>query len=132
MIFLSNSKSTLIKPLIYGLISAVITSFIMMLIGALVVKNFDLDEIGVLIISLISMSTGAFVGGFIAAKINKQKGFLVGILNGIAFFILNTVLAFILNTDSMTIISVIKVILFVITSMIGGIIGVNYSRKRKI
>ena len=133
MIFLYSSKvvkNQMIKPLLSGFLVSVIASLIITVICAVAATNLSVSDDGLLIMSLICMSLGAFFGGMAAAKIYKEKGFLIGALNGVIFFFLTTVISFALNADTMTYISLIKFIIFTLSSMIGGVIGVNMKRKR--
>ncbi len=128
----SFSKYNLIKPLTVGLIFSVIVSLIIMLISAVAVTNLDANEETVMILSITSMSIGAFFGGIVSAKLFRQKGFLVGALNGIIFFFLITFISFIVSQEPVSAVSLIKLITFVLSSVIGGIVGVNTAKKRKI
>lgn len=133
MIFLLSSKVLKIgmfKPLVFGFIASAITSILVIVVGAIAATNLTISDDGILIIALVSMSIGAFFGGLISAKLLKEKGLLIGALNGLVFFFITTIISFTVNMESMTIISLIKLILFVICSMIGGVIGVNTSKKR--
>lgn len=122
----------IIKPLIISLSVSVVSSLIFMLLGAVAVTNLNVGEDTVLIFAILSMSIGVFFGGFFGAKFYKKKGYLIGGLNGFFFFLIITLISLILNNSPITVISLFKLILFVISSIIGGIIGVNTSRKRKI
>ena len=123
-------KNQMIKPLLWGFAVSVISSVLITVVCAVAATNISVSDDGLLIMSLVCMSLGAFFGGIAAAKIYKEKGFLIGALNGAIFFFLSTVISFALNADAMTLISLIKLIIFTLSSMIGGVIGVNIKRKR--
>ena len=126
------SKYNLLKPLIVGLIVSVVFSLIFMLVFAIAATSLDVNENTILIFSIISMSLGAFTGGLASAKILKQKGFLVGAINGVVFFFLITFISFAVSQAPVSAVSLIKLITFVLSSVLGGIIGVNTTKKRKI
>ncbi len=126
------SKYNLLKPLIVGLIVSVVFSLIFMLVFALAATSLDVNENTILIFSIISMSLGVFTGGLASAKILKQKGFLVGAINGVVFFFLITFISFAVSQAPVSAVSLIKLITFVLSSVLGGIIGVNTTKKRKI
>ncbi len=126
------SKYNLLKPLIVGLIVSVVFSLIFMLVFALAATSLDVNENTILIFSIISMSLGGFTGGLASAKILKQKGFLVGAINGVVFFFLITFISFAVSQAPVSAVSLIKLITFVLSSVLGGIIGVNTTKKRKI
>lgn len=122
----------MLKPLIVGLIVSVVFSLIFMLVFALAATSLDVNENTILIFSIISMSLGVFTGGLASAKILKQKGFLVGAINGVVFFFLITFISFAVSQAPVSAVSLIKLITFVLSSVLGGIIGVNTTKKRKI
>ncbi|MBQ4155704.1 MAG: TIGR04086 family membrane protein [Clostridia bacterium] len=124
------SSNKLIKPLAFGLIVSIIVTFIFLALSAIASTNLDLNDTANLVLSLISANFGVAVGGFVAGKLNKSKGYLVGALNGIISFIILTIISFFFSQESMTAISLIKLITFVLSSIIGGILGVNFNKKR--
>ncbi len=124
------SLNKIIKPLLLGLIFSIIITLIFLSISAIASTNLDLNDNAILALSLISANIGIFFGGFIAGKINKSKGYMIGALNGLICFIILTIISFVFNKNSMTTISLIKFITFVLSSLIGGILGVNFNKKR--
>ena len=133
MIFLSTKiiNNKMIKPLIFGLIVSTIITIILIAFCAIIATNLESSEETILIMAIISMTLGAFCGGIISAKIYNEKGFLLGALNGIVYFFFITFISLCINAESMTLISLIKLIAFTLSSMIGGVIGVN-TRKRRV
>lgn len=125
------SEYGILKPLAVSTAVSILCSLIFMLISAVAVTNLNASENTTLVLSIVSMSIGAFFGGIVCAKIYKKKGFLMGGLNGVVFFLLITVISLAVSSAPITVISLFKLILFIISSVIGGIVGVNTSRKRK-
>ena len=133
VIFLLSEKfksSSTVKALIFGLIVSLISSLVFVVIGAIAATNIEITDEGILILSLICMGLGTFSGGWTSAKFLKEKGWFIGMLNGLIFFLITTIISFITNPEPMTLISVIKLLIFVITSLVGGVLGVNITRKR--
>lgn len=125
------SEYGILKPLAVSTAVSILCSLIFMLISAVAVTNLNASENTTLVLSIVSMSIGAFFGGIVCAKIYKKKSFLMGGLNGVVFFLLITVISLAVSSAPITVISLFKLILFIISSVIGGIVGVNTSRKRK-
>lgn len=132
MIKENSNKNSIFKPIIISVAVSVVISLILMIIGAIAITNINSSDDTILAVSITTMSIGVFFGGFIGAKIYKKKGYLIGGLNGFFFFLLITLISLILSSAPITIISLFKLILFIISSLIGGIVGVNTFRKRKI
>lgn len=119
------------KPLILGVIVSIISSLIIVAIFAIAATNLAVSDDAILVMAITSMAIGAFIGGIVSAKLYNEKGFLIGALNGTAFFLITTIISIAINPEALTMISIIKLLVFTLASMIGGVIGVNITRKRK-
>lgn len=119
------------KPLILGIIVSIISSMIIVVVCAIAATNIAISDEGILIMAITDMAIGAFIGGMVSARLYNEKGFLIGALNGMAFFLITTIVSIAINPAALTVISVIKLFVFTLSSMIGGVIGVNVTRKRK-
>ena len=125
-------SKNIIKPLIIGFIISIVVSFLAIIIFAVTATNIDISDEGLTVMSIISMINGAFAGGFVSAKVLKEKGLIIGAINGLLFFFIMTLISFIVSREPMSSISLIKILSFTIASMLGGIFGVNIKHKRSI
>ena len=131
MLSIKTSKNQMAKPLILGVIVSIISSLIIVAIFAIAATNIAVSDNAILVMAITSMAIGAFIGGIVSAKLYNEKGFLIGALNGTAFFLITTIISIAINPEALTMISIIKLLVFTLASMIGGVIGVNITRKRK-
>lgn len=131
MLSIKTSKNQMAKPLILGVIVSIISSLIIVAIFAIAATNIAVSDDAILVMAITSMAIGAFIGGIVSAKLYNEKGFLIGALNGAAFFLITTIISIAINPEALTLISIIKLLVFTLASMIGGVIGVNVTRKRK-
>ena len=131
MLSIKTSKNQMAKPLILGVIVSIISSLIIVAIFAIAATNLAVSDDAILVMAITSMAIGAFIGGIVSAKLYNEKGFLIGALNGTAFFLITTIISIAINPEALTMISIIKLLVFTLASMIGGVIGVNITRKRK-
>ena len=131
MLSIKTSKNQIAKPLILGVIVSIISSLIIVAIFAIAATNIAVSDDAILVMAITSMAIGAFIGGIVSAKLYNEKGFLIGALNGAAFFLITTIISIAINPEALTMISIIKLLVFTLASMIGGVIGVNITRKRK-
>ena len=131
MLSIKTSKNQIAKPLILGVIVSIISSLIIVAIFAIAATNIAVSDNAILVMAITSMAIGAFIGGIVSAKLYNEKGFLIGALNGTAFFLITTIISIAINPEALTMISIIKLLVFTLASMIGGVIGVNVTRKRK-
>lgn len=72
---------------------------------------------------------GAFVGGFVAARIAKTRGILFGALCGLILYLLVMASGFAVLRDIRGTYAVVKLALMVVSAAVGGILGVNFRRR---
>ena len=80
-------------------------------------------------IMLVVDAIGALFGGYVAARINKRQGLLLGALNGAIVFVALIIAGFCVSNDTLTIITLLKAIIIVLCSAFGGVRGVNVKDK---
>ena len=119
-------------PLAIGFAVSVAICFIFMLIFALFLSKRDSNETLALVLSFISQTLGALAGGFVSAKLNRQNGLIVGLANGGILFLVYTILSMVISGASLTLLTLIRLLLLEISSMLGGILGVNINKKPKL
>ena len=79
----------------------------------------------------ISLGVGCFFASYYASKKIGKKGFLVGaVIGGTTFFII-TVLSLISSKDIFTLNTFFKLIILMLLSFIGGVLGVNSKQNQK-
>lgn len=128
-----SDKKTLIKSVLIGTLSAILTQIILLCIISVIMmttkKLFDgaLDYIMIAVAGL-----GTLAGGFIAAKLNRGAGLVVGLITGFSVFIILTAAGLIYNDSSLSLLSLIKFGATLLCGAAGGILGVRESTKIKI
>lgn len=126
-----NDKKDFYKNALIGAgISLIITALIFVLMAVLMVV-FDIGNAYASPLSSIALALGAFLGSMVAARKNGRRGMITGLVCGLILFgIILLVAAFL--SDSFTIMTLLHFIITISASLIGGIVGVNKSEKRKI
>ena len=109
-----------------GMISTAMLIFLMA--AALTVG--DVPAMLISPVTVFLLAFGNFCGGFAAAKICGEKGFFCGALSGILFFIIAWIFGAVFEYSGFGISAFIKLIMVVIASSFGGIIGVNYIKRK--
>lgn len=79
----------------------------------------------------VALAAGSAMGSYIAAFRNKQKGFVCALLIAAIIFAGITLVALIISRE-FSLMSLIHLVVVVLSSLIGGILGVNKSDKVKI
>jgi putative membrane protein (TIGR04086 family) len=116
---------------IYGGIGIFI-SFILTLLFAYLLSAKDMSSNMPDIFSIISLALGGFTGGFFISKKIKKRGAILGLFAGLFIFIITIIAGLFFNTFSFSIFGLIKNIILLIASVVGGIMGVNIKKKEKI
>ena len=83
------------------------------------------------VFATVSLAVGCFFGAFYAARKFKQKGLVNGAIIGIITFAIVLFVSLIVDKGSLTVNSLFHLIIFMLSSVIGGIIGVNKSQNKK-
>lgn len=127
---LSVNNSNLLKSLILGVVSSVAIIVVLLCIITVILLTASLLPYEYLsYIMLVADAVGALVGGYVAARINKSQGLLLGLLNGFILFVILLISGFCVSSDTLTVITLLKAVVIVIFSAIGGIKGVNTKEK---
>lgn len=83
------------------------------------------------VFATVSLAAGTFISAFYAAKKIGEKGFLTGIIVGGITFLLVTVVSLIVDNGSVTSNTLFHFIIIMLSSLIGGIMGVNRAVNKK-
>ncbi len=123
-------KKFYINTLIFGIVGVLICIILLFAASAIMVVA-DLSSDLASPLSSICAAIGALAGGYLASRKNKSRGIINGLLvAGIMFIIISVVGGFV--SDSVSAMSLIRLTVITLASLIGGILGVNKSSKVKI
>ena len=118
-----SDKKLLFKAVVFSSLCGILISIILLCIFSAVIMTSGLlptDITNYITVALLSI--GAFTGGFICAKITKSAALICGLITGISVFMLITICGLIRSNDSITILSLIRLISTVICGSLGGIV----------
>ena len=123
----SNYKSGLsLKPIIFGVLAGIVCCFVMIsLVCFLFLKSKSLPEEFFEYLSLVILAVSSFVSGFAAGFTAKRQGLVYGFFCGIFLFVLFVVGSLAVSSDGVSYLSALKGSLAVVSSLAGGILGVN-------
>ena len=128
----SDSFEGLIKPISSGLIVGIIVIALFFVLFAFAMSFYILPTDSAAITGSISMAIGAFAGGFVAAKKLTKNGLIIGALCGLTMFLIFTLIGMAAFKAAPTTTTLIRLLIFITSGGIGGIIGVGNIDKRKI
>ncbi len=120
------------KCIILGTAIGLITSFVFILLMAILFTSLDLAIELAHPMSSIACGMGAFIGGFTTSKLCKSKGLINGSLTGAFIFLFLMLLSLIISDGSVTIMTLIRFIIIICASSIGGILGLNALVKKRL
>lgn len=128
-----NSEKTLsfIKPFVWGILFGLITIILLLFTFSIIITKIDLPKPILSVLSTISVGLGAFVASFICGKIMKARGLMIGIICGIFISIFILLIGVTVFHNPISTIGIIKLVVIIVSSLIGGVIGVNIRRKIK-
>ena len=123
---LSNNIMRIVK----GVVLAILLSLILLLSFALLLTYTNIAENTIIPVVMIIVGISILVGSTICARKIKKNGIINGGLVGLNYILLlYLVSSLCLVGFSLTLNSFIMLIVGLITGMLGGIIGVNFSKK---
>ncbi len=120
-----------VKTVIISVISGIIVTVVSIFIFAAVMYFAGLDKIYSVIFATVSVALGCFTAAYIAAYKNKQKGFLTGVIVGGSVFTVILLISLLADKGSVTSNTLFHFIIFMLSSVVGGVMGVNKSDSRK-
>lgn len=83
------------------------------------------------IFATVSIALGSFAASFYTAKKIGSRGFIVGLIIGGITFLIITLVSLIVDEGAVTVNTLFHLIIIMLSSLIGGIMGVNNSRNKK-
>lgn len=114
-----------IKPLLIGMLLAVLIGTGCLLLSALLMTFLDISQGMTTALSVISAALGAFLGGMCAAKLSGSGGWLMGAFCGVALFMLVLLTGLTMHRSIDIGFLFVKLAALLLSGMTGGMIGVN-------
>lgn len=128
---LKKETSLNIKNYLVAVVIGVVVSFGFMLLFSAAILYLNLDRAYAAPFATISIAAGTFFASFYIAKKRGDKGYLVGIITGVLVFAIITVLSLIINRSGITKNTLFHLIIIVLSSTVGGVLGVNKGKNKK-
>ena len=113
---------------IVGIVAVTLTMFL----AASICLALDMSDNFSSLVSGICLGVGALVSGFLSGKKIKSGGLINGMSCGIIMYLIVFFLSLFISDNGFTMVTLSHSLITVISSAIGGILGVNASHKRKI
>lgn len=113
-----------------SLLIGIAATLLCLVVFSFVMTKLDAPDGIVSAMSSIALCVGSYFAGFVLSKRRRKNGLLTGIFCGIGIFIVTFLLGLLFAqiTPSLGIFS--KLLMVLVCSAIGGVVGVNSKRKR--
>ncbi|MEE1025855.1 MAG: TIGR04086 family membrane protein [Acutalibacteraceae bacterium] len=121
-----------LKPILTGAILGITVTLCLFVLLALIMSFSILPTNSASVVASIAIAAGSFFGGFSAAKKLGKNGLVIGAICGFLLFIILTLIGVAAFKSAPGTSTVIRLLIFVVSGAIGGIIGVSGNDKRKI
>ena len=115
--------------LISTVLIQIISTAVIMLLLSVVMNLLETDAGYAPIFATVAVSIGAMVSSYRLSSKRKSRGYLNGITVGISTFAIITVISFFVDGGGITFNTLFHLILIMLSSLIGGIAGVNKKEK---
>lgn len=129
---ISKEKRKVIYTFIISAAIGAIITFATLFILAVIMHICEIESKYASAISSIGLAVGTFFGGYIYSKKRAQKGLLNGFLMALALFLPIAIISLLTGTVNLNILTALHLIIMLLSGGIGGIFGVNFSKKIKI
>lgn len=127
----NNISKKLTRGLIIGIaVSVAFTALITLILAFILDKSGKLPYSALDYITLAAGALGTFAGGYVAARIIKSSGLIVGAITGAVVFALTFIIG--LTRGGISLFALYRLTAYVFASLLGGILGVNKGDKIKI
>ena len=119
------------KALIIGIIAGLLTCMLFLVLSASVfVKLGSISQNFLRILSLLAASGGAFVSGYLALRVYKEKGLYIGAACGSLVFLIFMISGFFVSWESLSSFTLVKLMLLAFFGALGGVLGTNKKSRR--
>jgi putative membrane protein (TIGR04086 family) len=117
----------IIKATLFFVISSILAIFIFAFVMYLLEGGYEYSPI----YATVSVAFGGFVASFYLGLKLQKNGILIGLSVGGIIFLVVTLLALIINSGAVSIHLLLRLIILILSSVIGGILGVNRKSEPK-
>ena len=122
----NNKKIAYIKGGIIGVLS----SLAAMLIFAAILFIFNVDRKYSVPFATMSVAVGSYIASRFTAKKIGDKGYIIGLVLGSVIFVVITLISFVFG-NGLSINTLFHFIIIMLSSLVGGITGVNKDKHKK-
>ncbi|MBR4073751.1 MAG: TIGR04086 family membrane protein [Clostridia bacterium] len=129
--FLNKSSGKKGIIILKGCIIGIIVTFVFMLLFSALMLYAGIERSFAVPFATVSIAAGTFLAAFYSARKIGEKGYLVGLITGISVFLAVTLVSLIISQGSVTYNTLFHFIIIILSSVTGGIFGINFKKSKK-
>lgn len=126
---MDNKRKNYIN-ILTALILQVIVTFLGVSLFSIIMNLADVDYKYSPVFGSVVVALGAFASAYFLSRIKKSKGYVIGGAVGLITFLIVTLVGLIMNDGGMTVNTLFHLIIIMLSSLTGGILGVNKKTKK--
>ncbi len=119
----------MVRAVAVGAATGTVVCLLLLLIMAAIVSAQDIPQAATVPMAVVAAAIGTFSGGFICARIAREKGLLLGLLCGALLYLMILLAGTIWFRDSHSAYVFVKLAILVGCGGIGGVVGVNLKKR---
>ena len=126
-----TSKNKVLSGLAVSGIAGLLVPFIFFCLTSFVMCKVDISLAMLMPMTIISITIGCFVSGFILALITGELGVIRGALVGAVLFIILAGISFLVGSKEFTFVIIVRMLTMPLAGAIGGYCGILRNAKSK-
>ncbi len=129
---INEINKKLFKGIFFGILTgSLIITILMMLSSIIILQTGSLPGDILSYVVLVFIGIGSLLGGYIAGRIYKKNGLIIGAVTGVISFLILFLSGISNISEGVGIMTILKLVVTIIPSMLGAILGVNKKEKVK-
>lgn len=120
-----------IRPVAISVLIGAVCCALVLLLMSVIVSSQNIPQFAIDPMAIFSICVGGFAAGFCCARIMREGGLAYGALCGVVLTIIVMLAGLAIKDNSFGIPALLKIAFIMLSSMLGGVLGVNTKRRRK-
>lgn len=119
-------ETSFLRAILFGWITMALSLFVTTTLLAIMIRFSSIKEITILTVSIIIAFATLFIGGLVAGLKGKANGLIIGLFTGGGFTLVTFLVQFLGYNDLFSLKQLLFHSAYIVTAVIGSIIGVNF------
>lgn len=127
----STGVQRLIRPVAVSVLIGAVCCAVILTLMALLLSTRNVPQFAIDPMAIFAIAAGGFASGVCCAKIMRENGLAYGALCGVVLTVVLLLVSLGLKDNGFGIPALLKIAFVMLSSMLGGVLGVNTKRRRK-